>query len=60
MCQVKVAPIYTESPDWTEVLVSLPTCFLKKNKTKKTGLAATGWTASWKNFSAALQAGEGI
>jgi hypothetical protein len=40
MCQVKFAPIYTETPDLTEVLVGLLTCL--KTKKPKTGLALTG------------------
>lgn len=34
MCQVKFALIYTESPDLTEVPVSLPTLKKKKNENK--------------------------
>jgi hypothetical protein len=40
-CQVKFVPIYIETPDLTELLVSLLTC-LKKKKKKRTGLAGTG------------------
>lgn len=61
MCQVKFAPIYTESPDLTEVPVSLPTCLKKKWKKKKNRSCSNrGWTASWKNLSATRQTEKGI